>query len=407
MRVLIAGAGPGGLTAALHLHAAGIECEVFEAAAEIRPLGVGINLLPHAVRELTAVGLADRLAEVGVATAELAYHSKHGATIWQEPRGLAAGYRWPQYSIHRGRFQTILLEAVRKRIGADGVHTGHALASFGQDSAGVTARFENGTESRGDVLVGADGIHSVMRRHYYPDEAEPPYCGRVLWRATTLARPYLTGRSMIMAGYADCKFVAYPISEVSAETGLALINWVADVYVGGAVPVRRDWNRRTDRETVLRHFENWRFEWLDIPGLIQGAEAIYEYPMVDRDPVERWSFGRTTLLGDAAHPMYPVGSNGASQAILDAAALAEALSSGQDAASALQSYEAARREKVGRLVLTNRRQGPEIVMQMVEDRAPNGFANLSDVISREELENVATQYKAVAGFDRESLNAKA
>ena len=412
MKALIAGAGPGGLTAALCLARAGIECEVFESVPRIRQLGVGLNLLPHGVRQLTILGLGDRLASAGIATAELAYFNKFGSEIWREPRGIAAGYRWPQISIHRGSLQQLLLEECNARIGVHRLHTGWHLASFEQDAGGVTARFldkETGApreEQRADVLVAADGIHSVARQRFYPNEAQPPYCGRVLWRAVSEAPPFLTGKSMIMAGYANRKFVAYPISEVSAKTGSAWINWVADVCVGGdKPPIPRDWNRRVDKATVLPYFEDWRFGWLDIPALIRGAEVVYEYPLVDRDPLPRWSFGRITLLGDAAHPMYPVGSNGASQAILDAAALSAALTAHPDPVRALQTYEAERIEKTSRIVLSNREQGPEIVMQMVEERAPNGFRNLSEVISRQELEEVSNRYKAVAGFDRRRLNS--
>jgi 2-polyprenyl-6-methoxyphenol hydroxylase-like FAD-dependent oxidoreductase len=410
LKVLIAGAGPGGLTAALHLHRLGIECEVFEAAAEIRQLGVGLNLLPHAVRELTLLGLDRELASNAVATAELGYYSKHGVEIWREPRGIAAGYKWPQFSLHRGWLQKVLLDAVLQRIGADRLHTGHSLASFTDHGDRVAASLVDpagraiGKEYRGDILIGADGIHSVIRRTFYPAEVRPLYSGRVLWRATTVAPPYLSGRSMIMAGYADRKFVAYPISEPVG--GRAQINWVADVFIGGdEAPMPRDWNRLADTQTVLSYFPDWHFDWLDVPGLIKGAEQVFEYPLVDRDPLPRWSFGRVTLLGDAAHPMYPIGSNGASQAILDAAALASALAEGGDPVNALTLYEGERRDKTSKIVLSNRQQGPEIVMQMVEDRAPNGFARLSDVISREELEEVANRYKAVAGFDRDRLNA--
>ncbi len=412
MKAAIVGAGPGGLAAALSLHRLGIDCEVFEATPEIRQLGVGLNLLPHAVRELTILGLAPRLAESGVATAELAYHNKFGVPIWREPRGLAAGYNWPQYSLHRGLFQKLLLDAALERLGPDRIHTGHRLQAFRDDSGSVTAEFTDPVTGaalpphEADILIAADGIHSVARRVFYPSEVQPVYSGRVLWRGTTEAPPFLTGRSMIMAGYANCKFVAYPIRE-AAPGGPALINWVADVYVGGDTPMARDWNRRTEKSVVLPHFRDWRFDWLDIPALIEGADAIYEYPLVDRDPVPRWSFGRVTLLGDAAHPMYPVGSNGASQAVLDAAAVAAALAATPDnPVLALQNYERERLGKTAAIVHSNRRQGPEIVMQMVEDRAPNGFARLSDVITNAELEEVAGRYKAVAGFDPKELNAR-
>jgi len=413
MKVLIVGAGPGGLATALHLNRLGIEVMVFEATPEIRPLGVGINLLPHAVRELTILGLSERLAATSVATAELAYYNKYGMEIWREPRGIAAGYNWPQYSVHRGHFQMILLEEVLARIGRDHLLTAHHLESFEDDGKGVTARFvdkatgASAGEYRGDILIGADGIHSVIRHRFYPHEVQPEYSGRVLWRGTTEAPPFLTGKSMIMAGYPDRKFVAYPISAASPDTGRLLVNWVADVFIGGGqAPVPRDWNRRIGKDVVRPHFQNWKFDWLDIPALIEGAEAVYEYPLTDRNPVERWSFGRVTILGDAAHPMYPVGSNGASQAILDAAALADALASSPDPEIALQVYENERREKTSRIVLSNRQHGPEIVMQIVEERAPNGFERLSDVISQAELEEIANRYKIIAGFDRDRLNVQ-
>ena len=413
MKVLIAGGGIGGLVAALCLERAGIEARVFESAAEIRPLGVGINLLPHSVRILTALGLDAKLAETGIATAELIYFNKFGQLIWREPRGLAAGYTWPQYSIHRGRLQMLLLDAVRQRLGADSVTTGRHLDSFIERGDRVEATFINRATGEvvavetGDALVGADGIHSRVRQRFYPDEREPQFSGKVLWRGVTEGEPFLTGRSMFMAGYANRKFVAYPICPRTAELGRSLINWVADVQVGEAYAgTPRDWNRQVDTPLVLPHFASWRFDWLNIPALIEGAQAIYEFRMIDRDPVQQWSFGRVTLLGDAAHPMYPIGSNGASQAILDAPALVEALTTEADVARALQRYEQARLQPTARLVLSNRQQGPEQCMQLVEERAPAGFTHLHEVISQEELEEIAARYKQIAGFSREELNTR-
>jgi len=389
----------------------GIECEVFEAAPEFRPLGVGINLLPHSVRVLSLLGLQPALAASAIPTAELAYFSKHGKLIWDEPRGLAAGYRWPQYSIHRGDLQMLLLDAVRTRLGAHRVHAGAALQSFEDEGASVVATFGARdsaavTTARGDILVGADGIHSTARKVFYPGETLPKFSGRLLWRGITETEPFLTGRSMIMAGFAAQKFVAYPISAEAAARGRSLVNWVAELTVGGEQEPPRDWNREVPKEKFLPAFAGWRFDWLDVPALISGAERVYEFPMSDRDPVDRWSFGRVTLLGDAAHPMYPIGSNGASQAILDAADLAETLKACPDPVEALREYEAHRLPPTSRIVLANRQQGPEAVMQMVEERAPNGFENLDDVISRRELEEVAARYKQIAGFDKDSLNAK-
>lgn len=408
---MIVGGGIGGLVTALKLHRAGISVKVFESVETIKPLGVGINLLPHSVRVLTELGLAEELEQTGLPTAELMYVNKFGQKIWQEDRGINAGYKWPQYSIHRGRFQMLLLKAVKNQLGEAAVLTGHHLTSFENEEDSVAAHFENkktgeslGTY-RADILIAADGIHSVVRKFFYPNEGLPKYSGRILWRGITEATPYLTGRSMIMAGYQDQKFVAYPICPDTAAQGSSLVNWISELNVE-TMPDRADWNKEIDKEKFAPAFKNWDFGWLNVPKIIEEAEAVYEFPMVDRDPLPQWTFGRITLLGDAAHPMYPIGSNGASQAILDADALGQVIAEQQDAESALKAYEALRREATANIVLTNRQNGPEVVMQIVEERAPNGFANLGDIISDTELEEIAVRYKKIAGFDRKSLNAK-
>ena len=408
---MIVGGGIGGLVTALKLHRAGISVKVFESVETIKALGVGINLLPHSVRVLTELGLAEELEQTGLPTAELMYVNKFGQKIWQEDRGINAGYKWPQYSIHRGRLQMLMLKAVKDQLGKEAVLTGHHLTSFENEGDGVAAHFENkktgeslGTY-RADIMIAADGIHSVVRKFFYPNEGLPKYSGRILWRGITEATPYLTGRSMIMAGYQDQKFVAYPICPDTAAQGSSLVNWIAELNVD-TMPDRADWNKEIDKEKFAPAFKNWDFGWLNVPKIIEEAEAVYEFPMVDRDPLPQWTFGRITLLGDAAHPMYPIGSNGASQAILDADALGQVIAEQQDAETTLKAYEALRREATANIVLTNRQNGPEVVMQIVEDRAPNGFANLDDIISYSELEEIANRYKKIAGFDRESLNAK-
>ena len=411
MAVLIIGAGIAGLTTALSLHQIGVDCRVFESVDTIEPLGVGINTLPHAVRELTELGLADRLAETAIPTAELAYYSKHGQPIWSEPRGLAAGYNWPQFSIHRGELQMILLDAARERLDADRIVTGHHLARWETTAHGVRAHFvdrRNGAaigEAEGALLVGTDGIHSAVRARLHPDEGPPLWNGAILWRGVTRGKPFLTGRSMIMAGHEFQKFVCYPISHEAMERGEAVINWIAERKFRPDHAWRReDWNRRGNLQDFLPQFEAWRFDWLDVPGLIRAAEHCYEYPMVDRNPLERWTLGPVTLLGDAAHPMYPIGSNGASQAILDARVLAREIRAHGPTHEALLAYEAERRPATAAIVLANRKNGPEQVMQAVEERAPAGFTKIEDVLSAEELEEAAAGYKRIAGFDREILN---
>jgi 2-polyprenyl-6-methoxyphenol hydroxylase-like FAD-dependent oxidoreductase len=405
MRILVIGGGIGGLATALALHAAGIEVEVFEAAGEVRPLGVGINLQPHAVRELTELGLGEALAANGVATQEFRYANRFGQTIWAEPRGLLAGYRWPQYSIHRGRLQMLLWAAAEARLGPARLHRGRRLAGFSQDETGVTAQFEDGGTARGDALIGADGIHSAVRALLVPGEGPPRWNGALLWRAVSTAQPFLTGASMVQAGHRDTKFVCYPIGDAPGRR--VLVNWIAEQRFPITTPwTREDWNRPARIGDFLPIFADWRFAWLDVPGLICAAEAVYEFPMVDRDPLPRWRQGRVTLLGDAAHPMYPIGSNGASQAVLDARFLALQLARHGAVEAGLEAYEAVRRPATAAVVEANRGDGPDRVMDLVHARAPDGFERLEDVVPRQELEATVNGYKRIAGFDPATLNAR-
>ena len=413
MTVLIAGGGIGGLTLALSLHQIGIPATVFESVPALKPLGVGINVLPHAVRELIELGLHERLDAVGVATRELAYFSKRGRPIWSEPRGLEAGYKWPQYSIHRGTLQQILLDAAIERLGTENILTSHHLSDWSESSNGIRADFIDKATGKpaghhdGAVLIAADGIHSAAREKLYPNEGPPIWNGRILWRGVTSAKPFLSGRTMIMAGHEMLKFVCYPISKGPDGDGKSMINWIAERHMPPTYQWRReDYNRTAKLEEFLPWFADWKFDWLDVPGLIRDCSQAFEYPLVDRDPIPQWTFGRVTLMGDAAHPMYPVGSNGASQAVLDARVLTREIQTHGPTTAALMAYEAERRPATTELVLLNRRNGPEQVMQLVEERAPDGFDDVTDVLSRQELEAIAANYKRVAGFQVEGLNAK-
>ena len=411
MTVLVVGGGIGGLTVALSLHQIGVPVRVFESVPELKPVGVGINVLPHACRELIDLGLLDRLEETGIRTRELAYFSKHGKPIWSEPRGIDAGYRWPQISIHRGVLHRLLLEAARERIGDDNILTGHHLTGWTETADGVRAQFagRNGGSRNHDgaLLIGADGIHSAVRGRLYPDEGPPIWNGRILWRGVTDGAPFLSGRTMIMAGHETLKFVCYPIDNAATERGKPVINWIAERHLPPDYRWRReDYNRQGKLEEFLPWFTDWRFDWLDVPGLIRNARYCFEYPLVDRDPLDKWTFGRVTLLGDAAHPMYPIGSNGASQAILDARVLTREIAAKGETQAALEAYEAERRPATTQLVLLNRGNGPEQVMQLVEERAPNGYNVVTEVLSQQELEGIAANYKRVAGFQVDALNAK-
>jgi 5-methylphenazine-1-carboxylate 1-monooxygenase len=407
LRIIIAGAGIGGLTAALAAHQAGFEVQLIESVPEMQRLGVGINLLPHSARVLASLGVLDDLLGRGVATRELVYFNKHGQRIWGEPRGLHAGYPNQQISMSRGILQEVLHDHVIARLGKDAILRGHRLHDFTEnaDSITITAQTVRGPVSlSADALIAADGIHSAARAKLYPDQGDANYSGRVLWRATTRAKPFLTAETMVMIGYQDRKFVAYPIEAPDAD-GLQTINWVAEEP--RPLAAREDWNRLVDRAEFAESFANWQFDWLDVPALIAGAERVYEYPMVDRDPLPRWSHGRMTLLGDAAHPMFPIGSNGASQAILDCDALVSALKAAPTVEAALSAYDGQRRPATSAIVLSNRKNGPEQCMQIAEERAPDGFTNIEDVIPRVELEEISARYKQIAGFDPKAMAMKA
>ncbi|MFT4229481.1 MAG: flavin-dependent oxidoreductase [Microbacterium sp.] len=406
MRIAIAGAGIGGLTLALSLRAAGFDdISVHERTPRLRGLGVGLNLLPHAMRELTELGLADRVAALGVAPSTLAYFNRFGQPIWSEPRGRDAGYAWPQLSVHRGRLQLMLRDAVVERLG-DVIHLDHRLVDVDDRPDGVTARFATGDgqiETEADVLVGADGIHSALRALRYPDDGDPVWSGLTLWRGTALVPPFLDGRTMIMAGDGEQKFVAYPL-EAARPDGLQRLNFIAERRGQGAADA--DWNRAVDAAPIAELFRDWRYDWLDVPAAIAAADEILEYPMVDRDALPRWSFGRTTLLGDAAHAMYPNGSNGGSQAILDARTLAYQLATAPTIEGALERYDEIRRPATARLLELTRQTGPEKVMLLARERAPQGFADIHDVIPAAELEQIAADYKLAAGFHPDALNQR-
>jgi 5-methylphenazine-1-carboxylate 1-monooxygenase len=414
VKVLVVGGGIGGQATALCLHAVGIECEVFEQSREFHELGVGINTLPHAIKELADLGLLEALDRVAIRTQELIYTNRFGQEIWREPRGLAAGYEFPQFSVHRGRLQGTLHAAARARMGADRFHTAHQLRDVTQDGDGVTATFvrRNGSDEavtvRGDALIGADGIHSTVRRGFYPDEGPPIWNGVMLWRGAVEYPPFLTGRSMIISGGNRSKLVLYPISNQTSTPGTNLLNWavVAKIADGSTPPPRReDWNRPGRLDELLPHLEGaFHLSTVDPVEVVRATREFYEYPMCDRDPLPRWSYGRVSLLGDAAHPMYPMGSNGASQAILDARCLASCLAETTDVAAALTAYEAERLPAMDTLVRSNRAGGPERVIDVVEARAPNGFTNLDGVVARAELEAIVKGYATMAGFHQTQVN---
>ncbi len=410
MKAIIVGGGIGGLSMALSLHQAGIEAKVFESVRELGALGSGINLQPNAVRELDEMGLGKALAATGVATQKWSCYNKHGQMIWSEPRGLAAGYQWPQYSIHRGHLLLLLLRATRERIGAKNIFTGHHLASFEQDAQGVSAHFIDRTTGkplhteRADLLIGADGIHSAVRAHFYPGEGPLHYSGEMQWRASVEMDSFLDGSTQVLVGHRNQRLVGYSMSQEALNRGRVLVNWICEIRMPDTS--RPDWDRKVSKDVFASAFANWRFPWLDVPALIDATPEIFEFPKCDRNPVDRWSHGRVTLLGDAAHPMLPTGSQAGSQAVVDARVLAQALLAEPTIEGALKSYEIQRLKPMAAITLKNRELGPELAMQIAEDRAPDGFHNVEEVISREEMAAITENYKRSAGFDSASVNTR-
>lgn len=406
MTVAIVGGGIAGLSLLLNLHQRGIAARVFEASHTMRELGVGITLLPHAVRELTQLNLGEKLPGLGIENAESLFFNRFGQRIYGEDRGLRAGYPYPEYGVHRGRLHMMLYQAAVERLGDDAVQLGHRCVGLKEDARGPSLKFETKTGPRtiaSRAVMACDGVNSVVRKHFYPDEALN-FEGINTWRGVTWRAPILGGRTYIRIGSIRTgKLVVYPIAE--REDGMQLINWIAEVKSDTAAP--NDWNRSVDAMAMPKVYRDWTFDWLDVPDMLTRAETIFEYPMVDRDPVARWSFGPVTLMGDAAHPMYPRGSNGAAQALIDARTLAEKMSAHPDLPTAFSAYDAERREVANAIVLANRSTPPDVINMVVEDlTGDRPFDNIDDVISREKLKELADAYRSVAGFGVSDVSAR-
>jgi 2-polyprenyl-6-methoxyphenol hydroxylase-like FAD-dependent oxidoreductase len=400
--IVIVGAGVAGLVLALELHDAGIPCRVYEAVPEIRALGVGINVLPHAAAVLGQLGLEADLTASAVLTQESVFFTRFGQLAYREPAGRLAGYPDPQYSIHRGDLQAVLLSAVRDRLGADAVVTGHTCTGVRDADGAAVAEFQTADGAvvrvRGDAVIACDGVNSAIRKQLHPEEGPPRYSGVTMWRGVAAWEPFLSGGSMVRIGWLDRgKLVVYPIRDDVDGHGRQLVNWVAERQT----PQRseRDWIRRGELADFADAYSDWHFDWLDVPALLAASESVLEYPMVDQEPLSWWTAGRVTLLGDAAHPMVPRGANGAGQAVLDARALRRVLVAEPDVPTALQAYESERRPATALVVRTNRTNPPDAILREVSRRSGDRpFARIEDVISTEELAAISDGYKNVAGY---------
>ena len=410
MQVIIVGGGIAGLSCALSLHQIGVSCRVYDQVPVLSPLGYGINLQPNAVRELFALGLGERFAAAGILTQELACYNRHGQLIWSEPRGKAAGYRWPQISISRGTLHEILLDAIKQRMGANAVMAGHRLTSFEERGGKVIARFADpsgqpAAEAEGDILIGADGIHSAVRRQFYPGE-KAVFDGYLHYRGIVESEPYLTGASMVVIGHRHHRAILYPVAK--RPGGQVMVNWLAYTKIPPGSPPLEAWDTAADQQACVDQYQGWTYPWLDLHGLFARtpASAVLQLPNVDRDPIPRWSFSRVTLIGDAAHPMQPVGAQAGSQAIVDGRVLAASLMAVRDPAEALTRYQDARIAAMNDMIIRNRNLGLETILQTAEERAPEGFKHIHDVLTQDELETTAFNFKKAAGFDVETVNSR-
>ena len=407
--IAVVGGGIAGLAFALSLHQRGMSCDVYESVPQVKELGVGITLLPHAMRELAALGVQPQLEAVGIENLESVFFNRFGQFIYREARGRHAGYPLPEIGIHRGKLHRILFESALERLGPGRIHTGHRCTGLSQDEGGVTLNFADARGQarppvRASVAVACDGIHSAVRKQFYPQE-KVAFAGINTWRGVTRHKPILTGKSYMRVGSIRTgKMVIYPIVDNIDGQGRQLINWMAEIE--GSSQTMNDWNQGGQADDFISIFKDWTFEWLDVPALIRNADQILEYPMVDKDPVPQWTFGRITLMGDAAHPMYPRGSNGSAQALIDARTLATELSRGGDPVAALSAYEAQRREATAKVVLTNRSQPPDLINIRVEELSGDRpYRHIDDIISQDELRALSDNYKKIAGFSLEAVKA--
>src|SRR5882672_4237953 len=402
MTIAIVGGGICGLTLALNLHARGIACRVYEAVPQMKELGVGITLLPHGMREFTALGLGDRLFAAGIENAESCFFNRFGQLIYKEPCGKRAGYQYPEVGIHRGRLHLALYRAVLERLGPDSVVTNRLAVGVEHDESGARALFRETTSGQtlppvdAGAVIAADGVNSTIRKQLVGDAVV--FTGINTWRGVTRHKPILTGRSYLRVGsILTGKIVIYPIADDIDGQGNQLINWTTEMKRD--TPEMNDWNKPGDLGEFISVYESWRFDWLDVAELIRRSEFILEYPMVDKDPLARWTFGRVTLAGDAAHPMYPRGSNGAAQSVIDARVLADCLGGSADPRDALAAYEAARRVATAKVVRTNREHPPDFINIKVEElTGDRPFDNLDDFITQDELRALSENYKRIAGF---------
>jgi len=410
--IIIAGGGIGGLTMALTLHQIGVSCLVVEASKTMQPLGVGINIQPNAVRELYDLGFTERdLDRIGVSAREWALLGLNGKEVYTEARGIEAGYKWPQYAAHRGEFHMMLYDKVLERLGPNAVLLGTRVTGYDWSDGDVMVRLlhknKETSVQTATVLIAADGIHSQVRAQMHPGQPPIHWGGAVMWRGTVRAKPMRTGSSFIGLGTDKHRVVIYPISAPDIN-GNALINWIAEITRENVDRWPEEgWFRPVPVKDFAHYFSQFRYDWLDFPKMLSQTDNAYENPMIDRDPVSTWVDGPVALMGDAAHAMYPTGSNGASQAIIDARVIGAKLLQHGITPAALSAYNSELCGPVSKLVLRNRGAGPFGLLKLLDDRCGGIFEDVNTVIPTKEREEFMAEYQEAAGFSRDKLNKAA
>ena len=401
--IAIIGAGPGGLMTALRLHQQGFRPRIYEAVTELQPLGVGIDIKVYGTKELDELGLLEEFRAISVDAQESLFFNNHGQEIYAELCGVHMGYLHEQRFVHRGYFQLFLYAKVLERLGADSVVLGARTTGYSQEGDGVTLSLQHAdgstSQAHADVVIAADGIKSAVRRQMHPASADPKYSGITMWRGTTLMEPFKTGGTILHIGDPrTSSMIVYPIADNFEGTGLTLVNWVVEATRDETA---EDWNQRGTVDEVLPYYDNCKLGFLDVQEMLRNAREVYLFPLIDHDPLDWWTDGRVTLLGDAAHAMYPRGGNGACQALVDTRVVAEKLATIPDPGVALKAYEDERREGVNRIVLANRGEGYEVIRRMVAERT-NGerFTDIEQVLPLAEADEIFSRYHKLVGQPR-------
>jgi len=397
MLIGIIGGGISGLSLALQLNHYGFAVEIFESAKELSPLGLGLNLQPKAVKILANCNLFDELITNGVAISSVEFQCKDGLSIFSQKRGIADGYDFPQIAIHRAKLQQMLLKQFTLQP-KNKIYLGQQLINFQEYHSNVVCTLVDRTtnnvlDKTVDILIGADGIHSTIRAKIHNDKANYQFAGIMMWRGISKIKPFQQHSSVVVRGNRNVQLITYPISPLD-KNGECYINWVVEIFDEETNTLDDNcWNKQGHVAEFIHYFNDWQNKFLDIEPLFDKAINIFKFPMVDRNPLNYWNTNRVTLIGDAAHPMYPRGANGASQGIIDAEYLATVIHSASNISDALQQYQANRLPITSKIVLDNRNANQLEILSLVAARCQKTCQNIHTCIDSEYIRQILTDYK--------------